>query len=82
MIKIYTTENCKNCDKAKEYFKSNGIPYEEINLKEKDNREARAYYRSLGLTTLPVIVIGEEIIPEFDEDMIKDIMEKENGKGR
>jgi len=79
-VKIYSTTGCKNCKKAKDYLNNKGISFEEINLKEKQNREARAYYRSLGIKTLPVItgeVNGEEfILFEFDEDIIDNLIKK------
>jgi glutaredoxin len=56
MIKIYTLPNCSHCDKAKKILKEKNIEYEEINLKEPKNREAREYYRSLGVKTAPIIV--------------------------
>lgn len=85
-VKIYTTMNCDNCKQAKEYLNDKGIEYQEINLKEKENREARAYYRSLGIKTLPVItglINGEEfIIYEFDKDLLDSLqwMEKLYGE--
>ena len=76
MIKIYTIPNCDHCQEAKDFCKENSIEYEEINLGEKNNRSARAYYRNLGIKTAPVIVgndkNGKEIIlTEFDEDLMK-----------
>jgi len=79
MIKIYTIPECEHCDKIKSFCKENEISYEEIDLAKKENREAREFYRSLGIRTAPVVVgkdnKGEEIIlTELDEDMLK-IME-------
>ena len=55
MIKVYTIPNCEYCDKVKDYLRSKNIEFEEINLKAKENREARAFYRSLGIDVAPVV---------------------------
>jgi len=79
-VVLYTTEDCENCKKAKEYLKRNGVKYKENNLKKKENRDERAYYRSLGIKTLPVItgvIDGEEfILYEFDEDILDSLLKE------
>ena len=72
MIKIYTVPDCKHCNRAKEILTERGISYEEFNLKEKNNRDARAYYRKLGVRTAPVIVDEENdwILTDFDEESL------------
>ena len=60
MIKIYSKPGCKNCIQVKEYLSSRDVEYEDINLAAKDNREARKYYRSLGIRDLPVITNEEK----------------------
>lgn len=80
IVKVYTLKNCKYCDKAKEYLKEQNIECMEIDLSAKENREARKYYRSLGVTVAPIITgfkdNGDEwIICGFDEDKKKE-MEK------
>jgi len=77
MIKIYTVPKCKKCKEVKKYLLENSIDYEEIDLAAKENREARAFYRSLGIQTAPVIVGensgGEWIITEFNEKKFKEL---------
>jgi len=78
-ITIYTTPNCKYCQEAKNIISKYFIEYNEINLKKKENRKAREFYRSLGIKTAPVIVIksnGEEIIlSEYDSEMLEEMIE-------
>jgi len=79
MIKVYTVPNCEDCKEAKEYLDKESIEFEEINLKEKKNRDARAFYRGLGVKTAPVIVgidkKGEEwFLTEFDKDMLIELL--------
>jgi len=77
MIEVYSVPNCKNCKAAKEHLDELGIEYEEINLKEKDNREARAFYRSLGVKTAPIITNGDKwILTEYDEETLEALLEE------
>jgi glutaredoxin-like protein NrdH len=79
MINIYTVPNCKHCVKAKEFLEKHNVPYTEINLREKDNRTARDFYRSIGATSAPVItsVNGDNIewiLAEYNEDVLNDLI--------
>jgi glutaredoxin len=77
MIEIYTVPNCKDCKKAKRHLNDLGIEYKEINLKEKQNKEARAFYRSLGVKTAPIITNGDEwILTEYDADTLAELLEE------
>jgi len=67
MIKVYTLPNCKYCDRAKTILKQHNIEFEEINLKDPKNREAREYYRSLGVKTAPIIVSEDWIIKDYND---------------
>jgi len=79
-VKIYTVPDCKFCEKAKSIIKKKNTEYEEFNLKKPENREARKFYRSLGVKTAPIIVgvdkNGEEwILMEFDEESLSLLLE-------
>ena len=70
MIKVYYVPNCDFCKQAKRMLFDYNVEYEELNLKDKQHREARAFYRNLGLDTLPIIVdkIGDdEYVLEFNK---------------
>jgi len=74
MIKVYSINNCKHCLEAKKYLKEKGIVFEDINLSAKENKEARKYYRELGIQVAPIITGIDKkkniewIIWGFDED--------------
>ena len=57
MITIYTITGCKHCQEVKDYLKEKNIEYKELNLKSKENSEARVYWRSLGFNIAPIILI-------------------------
>lgn len=71
MITIYYKPGCKLCTMAKEYFISNNIEYEAINLAEGKNREARKYYRSLGIKDLPVITYKDNVFSSWNDTVRK-----------
>lgn len=80
MIKIYTVPNCERCKEVKKYMTNNNIEFEELDLKHKENREARAFYRSLGVKTAPVIIGNDKkgkewILTEYDKDIFIELME-------
>lgn len=52
---VYTTIDCPQCMMTKQYMDSLNIEYETIDAT--DNEEAREYVKSLGFTSLPVVVV-------------------------
>ncbi|MEQ8154450.1 MAG: glutaredoxin family protein [Clostridiaceae bacterium] len=69
MIKVYTTNSCPWCVKAKNYLKSINVAFEEINVQ--DNMDAREEMvkksRQMGV---PVLDIHGTIIIGFDKPAI------------
>lgn len=69
MVKIYSTDWCPWCVKAKKYFDIKGVEYEEIIVADaKENREE--VFRVSGQRSVPVININGSIIVGFDRDKI------------
>ncbi|HCW05463.1 MAG TPA: NrdH-redoxin [Clostridium sp.] len=68
---IYTSNSCPYCTAAKDYFKQNNVDFEERNV-------AKAEYRkelmNLGILSVPVIKIGDELIKGFDLKAINNIL--------
>lgn len=52
-VKVYTKKNCPQCMMTKQYMDGLSIEYEAIDTTE--DEEARAYVKSLGFQTLPVV---------------------------
>lgn len=76
MIIIYTVPKCKYCIRAKEILNQKCIKYEEINLADPKNRDAREYYRSLGVKFAPIIKYSNGLImKEFDENKFIEALE-------
>ena len=61
------------CRQAKEFLRSEGIAFEDINVRE--NVEARQeLVRITGQMAVPVITVGEEVIRGFDKPRLKALL--------
>lgn len=70
-IKIYTTNSCPYCIKAKAFFNRNGLKYEEIDLT--DNfTEINRLKEETGHKTVPLIFINNSFIGGYT-DLIEKI---------
>lgn len=66
MIKVYSTESCPWCVKAKQYLKSKNIEYIEVNVGE-DMEGREEMIKLSGQMGVPVISIDGKIIVGFDK---------------
>lgn len=69
-VKIYSTNTCPYCVRAKAWLNENDISYNEIML---DNQDAIAQYQQdcPGKKTVPQILVNGELIGGHDELMEK-----------
>ena len=72
-ILIYTTPTCHFCHMAKEYFKSKGIKYEEVDLAKNPERGQEVIQKS-GQFGVPVIEINGKIVIGFDQPKLKELL--------
>jgi alkyl hydroperoxide reductase subunit F len=64
-VKVYTLPTCPHCKTAKEYLSQKGISYAEVDVgKNKD--AANEMIKLSGSRSVPVIIIGTEVIVGFD----------------
>lgn len=79
-VRIYTTTHCPYCVIAKNFFKQNSIPFEEINV-EHDRDAAIEMVEKSGQTSVPVIEINGKIIIGFNKPKILEALkEKQENK--
>lgn len=75
MIKIYTTDSCPWCDKAKSYLKAQNLEFTELNVQ--DDMEARdEMIKKSRQMSVPVLDINDTIIIGFDKPAIMKALEK------
>lgn len=72
-MKIFTTSDCVNCDKAKQYLSSNSIDFEEINLNS-DKKMAASLAEKTGYSMVPQIQIDDKFIIGFDQAKIAELL--------
>lgn len=73
MIKVYSVEWCGPCQKVKKYLDSKSIPYEVVTVA--DAKEDRDIVLEVsGQRSVPVTVIGEEVILGFDKQKIDEAL--------
>ncbi len=72
---IYSTPVCHFCQAAKEYFKSNDVDFEEINVAE-DAEKRQEMIEMTGQMGVPVIRIGDDVVVGFDEGKVAELLGK------
>ena len=75
MIKVYTTDSCPWCVKAKNYLKSKNIAFEELNVAEDmyARQEMVQKSRQMGV---PVLDINGTVVIGFDKPAIDTALTK------
>lgn len=68
-ITVYSTNTCPWCTKAKNYLKSKGVEFKEVNVAA-DRVGAIEMVRKSGQSGVPVIDIDGNIIIGFDQGRI------------
>ena len=69
-VQIYSTNNCKYCVLAKDFFKEHRIDFTEFNVSEDPEKRAEMVEMT-GQLRVPVMVIDGEIMVGFEENKIK-----------
>ena len=65
-VKIYTTQTCPYCVRAKRLLQRKHVPYEEIDVSYDDDARVRLTQRT-GRRTVPQIFIGEKHVGGSDD---------------
>ncbi|WP_139905765.1 glutaredoxin family protein [Clostridium thermarum] len=72
-VKVYSTTTCPWCVKAKDYLKSKGIAYEDINVS-LDPAAAKEMIEKSGQRGVPVLDINGNIVVGFDRPQIDKLL--------
>ncbi|MGG3890203.1 glutaredoxin-like protein NrdH [Metabacillus fastidiosus] len=72
-VKVYTKNNCPQCDMTKMVLSSNSIEFELINVEQ--NEEAHDYVvNTLGFRSVPVVEVeGQETFTGFQPDKLQEL---------
>jgi len=63
-VTIYTTEWCGVCQRAKAFFRQNGVPFREWDVEKTEYGAIK--FKQLGGSGVPVITVGAEKMMGFD----------------
>lgn len=75
MVKVYSVAWCGPCNKLKKYLEKIDVEYETVTVA--DGKEDRNEVLEVsGQRSVPVAVIGEEVIVGFDKQKIDDAVAK------
>lgn len=69
MVKVYSTDTCPWCVKAKQYLKSKNVEYQEFNVAE-DMNAREEMIKVSNQSGVPVIAINDTVIVGFDKAAI------------
>ena len=75
MIKVYTTDSCPWCVKAKNYLKSKNISFEELNVAD-DMLAREEMIKKSKQMGVPVLDINGTVIIGFDKSAIDTALTK------
>ncbi len=65
-VQIYTSSYCPYCIRAKQLLDSKGVEYNEVNL-DKNPEKMLETMQMLNWRTVPIILIGDELIGGYDQ---------------
>lgn len=68
-IIVYSGIHCAPCDAVKAFLKERGFSYTEKNINQ--DKAARQELRDMGMTSIPVTVIGETKIQGFERERLE-----------
>jgi glutaredoxin 3 len=66
-VRVYTTQVCPYCIRAKALLQKKGVAYEEVDVSDDPAKRSWLVSASGGRKTVPQIFIGEQSIGGFDE---------------
>lgn len=72
-VVIYTTPTCPYCHRAKEYLSRKGISYVEHDVAV-DGDKAREMIQKSGQMSVPVIVIGDEVLVGLNQAKLDSLL--------
>ena len=70
---VYSTSTCPYCIYAKDYFKENNVPFEDVNVG-LDRVRAQEMVAKSGQMGVPVIDINGEIVVGFQPELFEKLL--------
>jgi glutaredoxin 3 len=74
-VKVYSTQTCPWCVRAKDYLKTKGVKFDDIDVS-RNQAGAQEMMQKSGQRGVPVLDIDGKIIVGFDKPAIDDALGK------
>ncbi|MCU7838810.1 MAG: DUF4124 domain-containing protein [Candidatus Thiodiazotropha sp. (ex Troendleina suluensis)] len=74
-VVMYSAKWCGYCKKARKYFKSHSIAYEEYDVE--SSAKGKRDYKKLGASGIPIILVGTRRLNGFSEASFRNIYRDE-----
>ena len=74
-VVVYTIPDCETCENVAIYLKSRDIPFSEKDVS-KDPKMQQELTKLSGKLSVPVTVIGEEVVSGYDREKIGNILDR------
>jgi glutaredoxin len=65
-VVMYSASWCPICDKARAYFESNGIPFQEYDVEQ--SKKGKRVYQRMDVSGVPVIIVGDRRMVGFSPE--------------
>ncbi len=72
---VYSTPTCPYCVFAKNFFKTNDIPFEDVDVSQ-DRARAMEMIQKSGQMGVPVIDIGGQVIVGFQPEVFNSLLKQ------
>ncbi|MGE5528398.1 MAG: glutaredoxin family protein [Patescibacteria group bacterium] len=72
-VTVYTTPTCPWCTEVKNLLQQKGIEYREVDVAG-DREGAREMLELTGQRSVPVTLVGREIVVGFDRDRLESLL--------
>ncbi len=72
-VVAYVTQTCPHCKTAKDFLRTNHIPFEERDVNA--NPEALKEFQMLKLTGVPAFLVGEELMVGFNAEKLMSMLD-------
>jgi glutaredoxin-like YruB-family protein len=73
-VTVYTTPTCTYCNAVKNYFRSNGVSYREIDVS-RDQHAATEMVRRSGQQGVPQTLVNGRLVIGFDKKKLDELLE-------
>ena len=74
-VLLYTIPDCDTCENVALYLRSRDIPFTEIDVS-KDPKKQQELTKLSGKLSVPVTVIGEEVVSGYNREKIGNILDR------